>query len=176
MTKSLPTLAIKQAWHAARAPSTHSRTTLASSKVNKQLICLTYSLCACVCLCVCVFAIIINSSMSKFINEVLRLLGCKENRFSVKLTQSNVARCLLEINLLPRLIPSPPSPQSAPPSYHACLAADNLHCVTRYLKFSYMQTHGVCVMCVRKLKSIIRSVLSVLLQLALAVCFFFHPA
>lgn len=108
--------------------------------------------CMCVCvykrIMVCVFAIIINSSMSKFVNEVLRLWS-EENRFSVKLTQSNVARCLLEINLLPRPLYF----------YHVCLsvclAADNLHCDSRYL----MQTHGVCVcVCVRQLKSIIRSV------------------
>lgn len=97
----------------------------------------------------CVFAIIINSSMSKFVNEVLRLWS-EENRFSVKLTQSNVARCLLEINLLPRPLYF----------YHVCqsvcLAADNLQCDSRYL----MQTHGVCAVCVcvRQLKSIIRSV------------------
>lgn len=105
--------------------------------------------CVCARIMVCVFAIIINSSMSKFINEVLRL-WCEENRFSVKLTQSNVARCLLEINLLPRPLTF----------YHVrlpvYLAADNLHCDSRYL----MQTHGVCIVCVcaRKLKSIIRSV------------------
>lgn len=126
-----------------------------------------YAVCVCVCarIMVCVFAIIINSSMSKFVNEVLRL-WCEENRFSVKLTQSNVARCLLEINLLPR--PLDFYHVCLPACLSVCLAADNLHCDSRYL----MQTHGVCIVlcvCVRgSLNQLYAPFLPVLLQLALA--------
>lgn len=103
-----------------QSPVSHRRKLTSSSSAARELDIFfmwksVYALYVCVCVCarimVCVFAIIINSSMSKFVNEVLWLWS-EENRFSVKLTQSNVARCLLEINLLPRPLYF----------YHVCLS------------------------------------------------------
>lgn len=91
-------------------PSSHDSSILA--KVNKRsssavFECLTFSLCVSLCVCARMMVCVFPPSSLTHQCQSLSMKSCGYagsggNRFSVKLTQSNVARCLLEINLLPR--------------------------------------------------------------------------
>lgn len=95
-------------------PSSHDSSILA--KVNKRsssavFECLTFSLYVSLCVCARMMVCVFPPSSLTHQCQSLSMKSCGYagrvgNRFSVKLTQSNVARCLLEINLLPRPPPT----------------------------------------------------------------------